>query len=359
MANDSVKRTNFLYFVLPLIAISAIILLIFAFIPTHEKISELEHADVEVPLPPQMYSSSHQLIGTGNKLGTYFPMGNILAEAFNKDLNENGSVFKAIETNGSMDNIALLETGQITLGMSETRIAEEAYAGKEQNGSKLRAVWPLWLDVVHIVKTPEKYESQKKFPGIRRSFMGQKGSSTLRTTKEILKALNQQRTNEEVQSSEVIPKLSAGKLGYAAIQAGMPNKTVTEAVMFHDCALYSFSEEELKKIIPMVASSKRFVIPAKTYGEKQQEVNTIAIPNILVATEDTPNDYINIIVETLVKNAEKLQKRYSQLQTLPTNPKEAEETLSKLKMPIHSGTIAYFEELKSEASKEKVANANE
>ena len=352
MTENKDKRNNTLFFIIPLLAIISIIVLIFDFIPAHEKMSEIERTDIEAPIPPQMYSSSHQLIGTGNRLGTYFPMGNVLAEVFNKDLNENGSVFKAIETNGSMDNIALLEANQITLGMSETRIAEEAYAGRDSNGTKLRAVWPLWYDVVHIVKTPEKYESQKVFPGIRKSFMGQKGSSTLRTTQEILKALNQRRTNEEVHSSEVISKLSADKLGHAVIQAGLPNKTVTEALMFHDCALYSFSDEELNKIIPAVSSSQRYTIQAKTYGDKQEAVNTIAIPNLLVATEDTPNEYINIILETLINNTKRLKNRYSQLKTLPTNPEEAEEILNKLKMPTHSGTIAYLSELKSEVSEE-------
>jgi len=40
----------------------------------------------ETPMPPQLYSSSFQLLATGNCLGTYYPAGHIMADWFHPTL---------------------------------------------------------------------------------------------------------------------------------------------------------------------------------------------------------------------------------------------------------------------------------
>lgn len=341
---EKLQRTNIVYFMLPIFVAIGLIAVLFYFLPAHEQMTQIERLEVEAPIPPQLYSSSYQLIGTGNKLGTYYPLGKILAEYFNNNLNigDTDSVFKAIETNGSVDNVKLLETGNILLGMSESRIVKESHL-KDPNNSKLRLVWPLWYDIVHVLKTPEKYENKNLFPGRLRGFMGQEHSSTLRTSEEILKALKSPRSNFPLNSNEVISALSSGRIGFAVIQAGMPNTTVADAVLFNNCSLYSFSNEEIDKILKQVSTSKSFIIPPKTYGAQQELAQTIAIPNVLVASADTPADTINILASLLVNGSMRMKQRYSTLETLPVEVSEGEKILKDLGVPLHEGTIEFLE----------------
>ena len=128
--------------------------------------------EVEAPLPPQLYSSAYQLIGTGNRLGTYFPVGNILADWFNSHFDAEGGVFKAVETNGSVDNVRLLREGRIMLGMVESRIACETWAADAS--SSIRIVWPLWEDVVHLVKTHKVLNHHVNFRAACAAFLARK-----------------------------------------------------------------------------------------------------------------------------------------------------------------------------------------
>jgi TRAP transporter TAXI family solute receptor len=345
------QKSNILYFVLPILISVIVICLILFFLPAHDQITRIKQLQVETPLPPQLYSSSYQLIGTGSRLGTYYPLGRIFADYFNQNLAELNQSFKIIETNGSVDNVNLIEDGSILLGMAENRIANEVYL-KNKDNSNLRVVWPLWVDVVHVLKTSDDFEPSDVFPGKLRGFMGQSNSSTLRTTQEILNALESPRTNYLINSNEVIPSLAAGKIGFAVIQAGMPNSTVADAILFNQCSIYSFAPEEISKILKTVSTSRSIVIPHKTYGSKQGDVNTIAIPNILIARADAPTELIESIVSLLVKNSSRLKLRYSTLETLPTDLEEVKSIFADLDIPLHSGVEKYLSSLKTEVESE-------
>ena len=86
-------------FVWPIALVMATLALLLLAVP--------EPPRAEAPIPPQLYSSSFQLIGTGNRLGTYYPVGNVLSKWINSQLGSEG-VFKPIETNGSIDNVRLI-----------------------------------------------------------------------------------------------------------------------------------------------------------------------------------------------------------------------------------------------------------
>lgn len=328
---QSKKSGNIPGFAWPLFLILAVIAILLLSAPEPP-------SEVEAPLPPQLYSSAYQLIGTGNRLGTYFPAGHILADWFNSHLDEKGGVFKAVETNGSIDNVRLLRAGRLMMGMVESRIVKESFASSAS--SSLRLVWPLWLDVVHLVKTPAAFESSGEFPGRLRGFLGQKNSSTFRTSSEILAALGSSRdyNSPELNPEGVLAALSRGQIGFATIQAGMPNRTVSDALIFHDCTLVSLSPDQLEKILGKVATSRPFSIPAGFYGESQPEISSIGLPNMLVATSDAPAATVELIVDLLVSGATHLKMRHQAISGIPSDAARGLAIMEETGVPIHQGT---------------------
>ena len=303
-------------------------------------INEEEEEISEVPLPPNLYSSSHHVIGTGNTLGTYFSAGKMLEKWFNDNIDKNGGSFKAFQTNGSNDNIVLLQTKRIDFGMAEARIAKEAYA----SNPKIRVVWPLWYDVAQMIKPPEDLMPNYVFPSEVKGFIGQKKSSTARTSKEIFEALNIKGNHSiDVPNEDVVKKIGDAKIGFAMIQAGMPNRTVADSLIFYHCGLISFDEKQIELICNKVSTSVKYTIPAGYYDENQPEIKTITIPNVLVTTSDISPDLVEYVAEMLIKGSPKLKRRFKVFETVPSDTESILKILRETGVPLHEGTRRWLD----------------
>ncbi len=298
--------------------------------------------EIEAPLPPQLYSSSYQLIGTGNRLGTYYPVGAMLSDWFNSHFEERGGVFSAVETNGSVDNVRLLIQGRLMLGMTESRIVRESYQANAS--SPLRLIWPLWNDVVHLVRAPASFEPAREFPGRLRGFLGQKNSSTYRTSREILAALGagEDFSSLDLSADRVLAAVSSGQVGFATIQAGMPNRTVSDALIFNDCSLISLDDRQINSILGKVATARLFSIPAGFYGDSQPAIQTIGLPNVLVTTEKTPAATVELLTDLLVKASSHLRMKHQAISAIPADPARGLAILQETGVPIHQGTLDWL-----------------
>ncbi|MEW6710388.1 MAG: TAXI family TRAP transporter solute-binding subunit [Candidatus Riflebacteria bacterium] len=293
---------------------------------------------VETPLPPQLYSSSFQLLATGNRLGTYYPAGHILVDWFNRNLEGTEEIFRAIETNGSIDNISLLKKRMVALAMVESRIVQEAC--RAEPGADLQLVWPLWPDVVQLVKAPEL--ASASLSELNSGFFGQLNSSTFRTTEEIFSSFNLQPLRSNVSPDQVLGELASGRIKFAMIQAGIPNRTVSDALIFHGCSLVDFDEALQNSLLPKISSAMPVMISAGYYGEKQPAVRTFGIPNMLVATGKTSSATIELICELISKSSSTLNIRHQAFAQVPSDLQQALKVMQETGVPIHPGTLAWL-----------------
>lgn len=295
-------------------------------------------SSIEAPLPPQLFSSSYQLLATGNRLGTYYPAGHILAEWLNSNLSAGEEVFKAVETNGSVDNVRLLQEGKVMLGLAESRIVKEAFTASPSCG--LRLVWPLWPDVVHLIVAPGLASSS--LPELDAGFFGQQNSSTARTSREIFSTLQLKPTGVMAQPERVVNDLISGRLKFAMVQAGMPNRAVSDALIFHNCSLYNFAGEDYEKLLGNISTSWQVTLPTGYYGENQPELKTFGIPNVLVADEKTSSETIQLICDLLSRSSLALKIRHQAFADVPSDAGQARKILGEIGVPLHPGTIAWL-----------------
>ena len=330
---ENIKKIKKVIWLLVFILIAVSTMLIISINEEEEEISE-------VPMPPNLYSSSHHVIGTGNTLGTYFAAGKLLEKWFNDNIDKNGGSFKAFQTNGSVDNIILLQTKRIDFGMAEARIAKEAYV----SNPKIRVVWPLWYDVVQMVKPPKDLMPNYVFPSEIKGFIGQKKSSTARTSNEIFEALNITGNHSiDVPIDEVVKKIGDARIGFAMIQAGMPNRTVADSLIFYHCGLVSFDDKQIELIQKKVSTSVKYSIPAGYYEENQPEINTIAIPNVLVTTSDISPELVEYVTEMLINGCPKLKGRFKAFETVPSDSEAILKILRETGVPLHEGTRRWLD----------------
>jgi TRAP transporter TAXI family solute receptor len=306
---------------------------------------------VEAPLPPQLYSSSYQLWGTGNRLGTYYPAGHILAGWLNNNLSNGEEVFKAVETNGSIDNIHLIEDNKLSFAFVESRIAKESI--DQSASSSVRLVWPLWPDVVQFLKSPPNKNSDLE--QLKSGFLGQKNSSTWHTSAEIFKASGIDPKNIEawVQPEDVLAELANDRINFAMIQAGIPNRTVSDAVIFHNCSIHEFSDDEIEKFRNLIPTSQLVVIPAGYYGDNQNSIKTLGIPNVLVTNSKMSDETVKFVARLMSQASSALKMRHQAIADIPSKSKQAFKILSEIDVPIHPGALEFFEEQISELSQEQ------
>lgn len=315
---------------LVLLGVTALVYMLF--------INEEDFQGIKIPEPPNLYTSSKYVIGTGNKLSTYFPAGQIMANYFTDHQENKKAGFIAEITDGSMENISLIQTKQIHFGMSESRIAKEAYA----NNKDIRIVWPLWLDVAQILIPPKDLSCS--FPGTGTAYLGQRDSATARVSREILSALGYAIPPEaNITPDSVIDRLGKGGLNFAMIKAGIPNDTVFKAIAFYRCQLVSFTLSQLDLIRNKVTTSVNYTIPADYYDERQPEITTIALPNVLIATKDTPNELVEFVVENLIKCCDKYKNRFKTFETVPTDKNVILKIIERTGVPLHEGTKLWLE----------------
>jgi TRAP transporter TAXI family solute receptor len=338
MKNNSGTIPDFAWPVFLLLAIVALLLL---------SVSE-PSTKVEAPLPPQLYSSSYQLLGTGNKLGTYYPAGHILTKWFNS--NSGVDAFKAVETNGSVDNIRLLKEKKISFAFVESRIVQKEFSSDPS--SSLRLVWPLWPDLVQLLRSP--VASNTAVPDLTFGFLGQKNSSTYNTSAQIFSAFgkNIEEMAAEIGPDKVLSRLASGKIEFAMIQAGIPNRTVSDAVIFHGCTLAPFSAKQLDSLNDKLPTSSLYTISQGYYGESQPQYTTIAIPNVLVTTSDAGEETIEIIAELLSFASSALRIRHEALAEIPSDPWMAQQILAEIKVPVHPGTLNYINKARGALAKD-------
>ena len=122
---------------------------------------------MSLPGAAQEVQVQYHRIGTGSTVGTYFPIGGIIASAVSKppgsrDCAAGGScgvlglIAVAQSTRGSVENVMGIAEGTLESGLSQADISYWAYNGKgafAKTGpiKKLRAVANLFPEAVHVV----------------------------------------------------------------------------------------------------------------------------------------------------------------------------------------------------------------
>ena len=122
---------------------------------------------MSLPSAAQEVQVQYHRIGTGSTVGTYFPIGGLIASAVSKppgsrDCAAGGScgvpglIAVAQSTRGSVENVMGIAAGTLESGLSQADISYWAYNGKgvfAKTGpiKKLRAVANLFPEAVHVV----------------------------------------------------------------------------------------------------------------------------------------------------------------------------------------------------------------
>ncbi len=293
------------------------------------------------------------ILTTATSGGTYYPVGVALATITKSQLLQTqGISLSAISSAGSMENIKLLRDNQAQFALLQGIFAAWAWNGDgpiKKPQSHLRSVAAMWSNVEHFVLRNELVVNGMimdldTLDG-HRFAIGARSSGAERTGDYILNSLG----------IDYRSRFRLAYMGYGAtanaiqdgtivgmnIPAGPPVSAITRAFATdgEDITLLGFSDKNLDAINAEYPLWRRWVIAAGTYPNQQEDILSVAHPNVLAVRADIPDDDVYQITKTIWENLAALHEIHK-----ATREMKLETALIGLGAPLHPGAARYYRE---------------
>ena len=294
------------------------------------------------------------IIATASTGGTYYPVGvGIATIASLKLAKKHKMTFSAITSAGSGENVDMIDKGEVDFAILQGLFGSMAWQGKAKYEGKprknLRSVSMLWQNVEQFVvfnniATTGNIMDMKNLYGKKFS-IGKRNSGTRVSGQTILRTLDIDYTKMNLQFLGYGPSATAmqdRKIDGMNIPSGIPTSAITNAyatIGADKIKHLEFSDADVKKISSAYPVWTRYVIEAGTYPGQKKAINTIAQPNLLVVTKDTPDETVYLLTKTIYENLPFLNTVHK-----ATKVMDIKKAISGLPMPLHPGAAKYYKE---------------
>ncbi|GAB5467392.1 MAG: TAXI family TRAP transporter solute-binding subunit [Rhodospirillales bacterium] len=280
-------------------------------------------------------------VGTASQGGTYFVYGSGWTNMVSDALGVPGG---PEVTGGPVQNAALIQTGELEMGMVTMGPAYDAITGNSAlapglKHDKLRAIFPMYKTAFHMIALESSgIDSVASIPDGARVGVGPAGGTPGTYLPRIFEALGKNVEIRHGGASDLAGQLQDGLIDVFAFAAGLPFPAFSQLEAQVPVVFFGFTPEEVAKLADTQPVSP-FVIPAGTYGGQGEDHNSVAMWNFAVASSDLPDSFVYEVVKTVMSNHDKMMSIHRAAQeTLPEN------VVQNSFLPWHPGAVRWFEE---------------
>ncbi|MBP2076499.1 TAXI family TRAP transporter solute-binding subunit [Oceanobacillus polygoni] len=295
-------------------------------------------------------------VATASSGGTYYPIGVGLGHLWTETMEEMKVTGQS--SAGSIENIDLLRKGEADLAILQGLIGAQAIEGSgsfEGNAYKeLRSILMLWGNVEHFVLMNNKVETGTIEDIEGTSFsVGPQASGTEESTITIMQGFNLTKDNittEYLGYDDTVSAMRDGRLDGGSLPAGVPVSSVMDMYASGvNASVLEVTDEQLESINNIYNTWYRFVIPAGTYPNVDEDINTIAMPNFLAGSADLDEEVVYELTKAVYENLDQVHEIHSSAKEV-----SLETALDGLPAPLHIGAYNYFVEIGLEIPDELV-----
>ena len=279
--------------------------------------------------------------GTGGDQGTYYGFGSVLAQRISS---ETDTTVTAVVSNGSQDNIEMMDMGYYQLGFVQSDVMSYAYDGTNLfDGNPIdnfSTVGALYMEQVQIVTLNPDIKTVADLEGKTVS-IGSSGSGVYYNAIDVLGAygLTEEDINPTYQSfGDSVDALQDGKIDAAFVVAGAPTVAVSTLASTRDVYLVSIDDEHIEALIETSPYYSKYTIDASVYGT-DEDCQTVAIAAVVIARDDVSDDDVYNVISTIFNDKDAIAASHN---------KGAELDLafasSITNIPYHPGAARYYSE---------------
>ena len=282
---------------------------------------------------------------TGSIYGVYYPLGTTLSSIYTKVIP--GAFVTAQATDGSVENLRLLEASHGELAFTLGDTLADAWAGNKEAGfaapyRQLRAIariYPNYIQIVASDRTGIKTLADLKG---KRVSVGPKGSGTELNAIAIFKAagfsLGDLAKVDHSPFGTSARLVIEGALDATLQTAGLGVESIRHLLASGQASLIPIPGEVVAKVgTPVYVATN---IPANTYDGQTADVPTASIPNFLVARVGLSDDVAYLMTKSLFEQLDRLVRTHPAAKDI-----SAETATTGLPIPLHPGAERYYREI--------------
>lgn len=288
-------------------------------------------------------ASRELVLATGGTAGTYFAVGGSMATVLNPLLKK--SSISVLSTGGSKSNIDMLSSKEAQLAIVQNDVMYYAYTGtdifeNEGKFTRFSALAGLYDETIQIVTCDKSITTVEDLKG-KKVCVGDAGSGVEFNARQILEAYDMTFDDIQVVNAsfgDSADNLTAGTLDAAFIVAGTPTKAVTELAEEKDIHLIALDDAHIEKLQSNYQFYSSTQIEAGTYKNVDNDVQTVSVRAVLVASKYVSDEEVNEILTTLFDKKDDLAKEQTKFKEL-----SIEEAVKDISIPFHDGAKKYYE----------------
>ncbi len=298
---------------------------------------------------PSKLSAKRLAIATGAKGGTYYPVGEALSKFLAEKFPEVKEI-QVIETDGSIQNIKLLEEGKCELALVQNDIAHYAVYGErmfERNRhDKLVGIATLFPEVVQIIARAD--DSIKSLTDLtnRKVAVGSKDSGTYTNSQQIFSLVEvwDKLKLIEIPAADAPRALEQKQIDAFVYTAGLPTTSIKILASQMAISFIGLSPELTQKLVNKYPFYFPSEIPASTYNGQNNPVQAVEINALLIARKDLADDDVYLISKTLFNGAREIRALHPRLAQFSTQSLHRQ-----LSIPVAAGSQKALAEIEAAA----------
>ena len=298
-------------------------------------------------------------IGTGGQIGTYFPVGGLIANAISnppgsRRCDDGGScgvpglVATAVATGGSEANVLALSSGRMQSAFVQSDVAHWAQTGTglyegRAKVEELRAIANLYPESIHVVTRKSSGIASIADLRGKRVSLDERGSGTLIAARLILAAYGLAENDVQpdyLKSRPAGEKLQAGQLDAFFSVSGWPEGAIAELAAAADIALVPIAGPEAAALTRQYNYFSSDEIPASTYRSVEQ-TKMLSVNAVWVTTSKQPEKLIYDVTAALwhPRTRRLLDSGHAKGRVI-----KLDTALQGLGIPLHPGAMKYYRE---------------
>lgn len=277
--------------------------------------------------------------------GTYFLLANAMAQLF-------GNEFPEIDTNaqstpGSPVILENIDKAKAELGIAQAGVAQEAFNGTGQfEGKKLEKIRQLtyfYPNVMQFVVRKDAGINEIKDIDGKKIAVGAAGSATELNSQDLVKAAGLKYddiTPEYVSEAQAVELLRNRQVDGANMIAALGSSNMLDILSTGEYEIVQIKEETVKTLAEEVnAAYYPFTIPADTYPNQPEPIETFAVANWLHGSADLSEEFVYDLLTKLYDNVDFLVDTHKVAENI-----KLENALDGKTIPLHDGAIKFFKE---------------
>lgn len=304
---------------------------------------------LSMPGAPAQAQQKFISIGTGGVTGVYYPTGGAICRRVNESRKSHGFRCWVESTNGSIDNIEAIRTGELQFGVVQSDWQFHAYNGSSTFASKgaygdLRAVFSIYPEPVTIVARADAAAVSLADLKGKRVNIGNLGSGARGTWEVLEAALPWSRADFskvlELDAIDIGDALCAGDIDAYFWVVGHPSSLTQETLASCDANLLAVAGEAVDSLVAEYPFYSTTTIPAGTYDDVPA-IETFGVAATLVTSSNVPAEEVYTLAKAVLGDLDAFKLLHPAFANLDAGSMVSDG----LSAPLHEGAERAFREL--------------